>query len=68
MCVQKGEFQYVSPNTELALFSHSINKTVLPDTIVWNIYSGLINSSSEFPTWTLFTKMDEYRDIWFFGK
>ncbi|CAM4846598.1 unnamed protein product, partial [Rotaria magnacalcarata] len=67
MCSRKGEFQYINPNTQLALFSSLMNQTGLLNNITWNVYTRMMNSSSDTQKWSLFTNMNDYRDIWFFG-
>ncbi|CAF4796845.1 unnamed protein product, partial [Rotaria socialis] len=67
MCSHNLEFQYINPSTQVALFSFSVDKSVSPTNITWNVYYGLMNSSSDTHNWTLFTNMIKYRNIWFFG-
>ncbi|CAM4932617.1 unnamed protein product [Rotaria socialis] len=67
MCPRKGEFQYINLSTQLALFSSLMNQTGLLNNITWNIYLGMMNSSSDTQKWSLFTEMNDYRGIWFFG-
>ncbi len=68
MCIPNMEYQYISPTTQVALFSACLNNCTTVENITWNIYHGSINSSSNITQWTLFNQMNSYRNIWFFGK
>jgi hypothetical protein len=62
------EYQLVNPTTQIALFSYCIGNCSQLQNIIWNIYTGLLNSSSNLTQWTLFNSMITYENIWFFGK
>ena len=67
MCVPNLEFQLVNPTTQVALFALCIGNCTTIQTIKWNIYQGIINSSLNFTKWDLFNQMISYENIWFFG-
>ncbi|CAF3130688.1 unnamed protein product [Rotaria sp. Silwood2] len=67
MCIPDIKYQYVNPTTQVALASICIDDCKTVQSITWNIYQGLMNSSSNSVQWTLFNEMNTYRDIWFFG-
>jgi hypothetical protein len=68
MCVPNLEFQLVNPTTQVALFSVCVGNCTTLQNIIWNIYQGTANSSSNFTEWTLFNQTNSYINIWFFGK
>ena len=59
MCSPNLEYQLVNPTTQVALFSLCIGTCSLIQNIIWNVYSGQINSSQ----WNLFNQTNN----WFFG-
>jgi hypothetical protein len=68
MCVPNLEFQLVNPTTQVALFSICTGNCTTLQTIKWNIYHGIINSSLNVTKWNLLNQMNSYENIWFFGK
>jgi hypothetical protein len=68
MCIPNIEYQHVNPTTQVALFSVCVGNCTAVQNITWNIYQGSMNASSTMTEWTIFNKMNLYRDIWFFGK
>ncbi|CAF1362531.1 unnamed protein product [Adineta ricciae] len=68
LCASNLEFQLINPTTQVALFSICIGNCTTLENIMWNIYSGIRNSSSNMITWTLFNQTTMYEDIWFFGR
>ncbi len=67
MCIPDVEYQYINPTTQVALFSMCAANCTTVQTITWNIYQGLMNSTSNIVQWTSFNQMNSYQDIWFFG-
>lgn len=51
MCSSNGQFHYVNPSTQLALYSSCIGNCSSIEYIQWNIYQGSMNSTQ----WTLFS-------------
>ncbi len=68
MCLPDLELQLVNPTTQVSLFSLCSGSCSSINNITWNIYFGIMNSSSNFTQWTLFNKTNQYQNIWFFGK
>ena len=68
MCVPNLEFQLVNPTTQVALFALCLGSCPTTPNIIWNIYEGETNSSTNFTRWIRFNQTDQYRNIWFFGK
>ncbi len=68
MCVPNLEFQLVNPTTQVALFATCTGNCTTLQSIIWNIYQGSANSSSNVTQWILFNQMNAYENIWFFGK
>jgi hypothetical protein len=68
MCLPDLEFQFVNPTTQVALFSFCPESCSSINNITWNIYFGIMNSSSNFTQWTLFNQTNQYENTWFFGK
>jgi hypothetical protein len=62
------EYQFLNPTTQVALFSVCVDNCTLISNITWNVYQGVMNSSSDIVQWTLFNQMNQYENIWFFGK
>jgi hypothetical protein len=62
------QYQFVNPTTQVALFSVCIGTCTSITNITWNVYYGIVNSSSTIIQWTLFSQMNQYQNIWFFGK
>jgi hypothetical protein len=67
MCAPNLEFQLVNPTTQVALFSLCVGNCTKIENITWNIYSGSINSSSNFTKWILLNQTTSYQNNWFFG-
>ncbi|UJR13335.1 hypothetical protein I4U23_000353 [Adineta vaga] len=67
MCEPNLEFQLVNPTTQVALFSECSGDCTTLRSIIWNIYQGEMNSSSNFTQWVLFTQNTTYQNIWLFG-
>ena len=68
ICAQNLEFQKVNPTTQVALYSRSVDQSPTIQNITWNIYHGIINSTRNYTRWTPFNKMDDYNNIWFYGR
>ena len=71
MRVPDEEFQLLNPTTQIALTSFCIdpcNSTFSKIIIKWNIFYGLMNSTSQIVEWTPFNNISEYIDSWFFGQ
>ena len=68
MCLPNMEYQSVNPTTQVALYAQCIGNCINIKNITWNIYQGHTNVSSNISRWSLFTQMNIYKDIWFFGK
>ena len=68
MCGVSREFQLVNPTTQVALFSLCIGNCIDIQSIEWNVYQGLYNSSSNTTQWILFNQIDSFDNIWFFGR
>ena len=68
LCSPNLEFQLVNPTTQVALFSRCAGDCPTIQNITWNIYEGMMNSSSNFTQWTLFDQMNDYENIWFYGE
>ena len=67
LCIPNKEYQFLNPTTQVALFSLCIGICPSIDKIQWNIYSGVMNFSSQIVQWSLFNQMNQYQNIWFFG-
>ena len=68
MCVPDGEFQLLNPTTQLALFSRCYDDNcATPRNIMWNIYHGSFNVTSNVTLWTPFNNTQRYENMWFFG-
>ncbi|CAF3684254.1 unnamed protein product [Adineta steineri] len=68
MCVPNLEFQFVNPTTQVALFAICNGNCTTLESIIWNIYQGSSNSSSNVTQWILFNQTNSYENIWFFGR
>jgi hypothetical protein len=68
MCISNGEFQLVNPTTQVALFTLCLGNCTTIQNITWNIYEGSMNFSSNVTEWILFNQINQYQNIWFFGK
>jgi hypothetical protein len=58
----------VNPTTQVALFSLCIGTCTTINNMTWNVYQGVMNSSTNIVQWTLFNQFYQYQNIWFFGK
>ncbi|UJR38826.1 hypothetical protein I4U23_031491 [Adineta vaga] len=67
MCMSNMEYQSVNPTTQVALFSICNDNCSSLSNITWNIYEGLLNSSSNIVKWTRFNSTIAKKNIWFFG-
>ena len=67
MCISNLEFRRVNPTTQVALWSVCLDNCTSLVNITWQIYYGMINSSSNTSSWTPFNQMQLYENIWFFG-
>ncbi len=67
LCAPNLEYQFLNPTTQVALFSACVNNCTSINNITWNVYQGVMNSSSDIVQWTLFNQMNQYENIWFFG-
>ncbi|CAF4160578.1 unnamed protein product, partial [Adineta steineri] len=68
MCHPNLEFQFVNPTTQVALFAICNRNCTSLESIIWNIYQGSSNSSSNVTQWILFNRTNAYENIWFFGR
>ena len=68
MCGSSGELQHINPTTQIALFSLCLENCIDLQSIEWNVYQGIYNSSSNTTQWLLFNQMISYENIWFFGR
>jgi hypothetical protein len=68
MGVPNMGFQLVNPTTQVALFALCLGNCTDIRNITWNIYQGLLNSSTNVTQWILFNQTNAYQNIWFFGK
>ncbi|CAF1309622.1 unnamed protein product [Rotaria magnacalcarata] len=67
LCAKNVEYQYVNPTTQVALFSTCTDNCQSINNITWNIYQGVMNTTSNVVQWTTFQNMKQYESIWFFG-
>jgi hypothetical protein len=67
MCISNFEYQRVNPTTQVALFALCLGNCTTIENIQWNIYQGLINSSSNYTQWNFFNQTNSYENNWFFG-
>ncbi|CAM4949155.1 unnamed protein product [Rotaria socialis] len=67
LCAENVEYQYVNPTTQVALFSTCADICQFINNITWNIYQGVMNTTSNVVQWTAFQNMKQYENIWFFG-
>ncbi|CAF1019455.1 unnamed protein product [Adineta ricciae] len=67
LCAPNQEFQLVNPTTQVALFSVCSGNCSTLQNIIWNVYYGEMNSSSNFTNWILSNLTTTYKNIWFFG-
>jgi hypothetical protein len=67
MCIPNLEFQLVNPTTQVALFSVCLGNCSSLINITWNTYQGS-NATLSTIQWTLFNQINQYQNIWFFGK
>jgi hypothetical protein len=51
MCLSNIEYEYLNPTTQLSLFSNCISNCSFINNIKWNIYQGIINSSTNIIQW-----------------
>ena len=65
MCLSNGQFFYVNPTTQLALFTLCSGDCLAVEKIQWNIYQGSINSSDQTVQWIRFFPITL---SWFYGK
>jgi hypothetical protein len=52
----------------MALFSVCIGICTSINNITWNVYQGVMNATSNTVQWSQFNQMNQYQNIWFFGK
>ncbi|CAF4676682.1 unnamed protein product [Rotaria socialis] len=67
LCGENVEYQYVNPTTQVALFSTCTDNCQSINNITWNIYQGVMNTTSNVVQWTAFQNVKQYENIWFFG-
>ena len=67
LCAPNSEYQFVNPTTQIALFSIPIGNYSRIENIIWNLYSGEINSTANYSQWILFNQI-QFENIWFFGR
>ncbi len=71
MCSANVEYQRINPTTQALLTSHCLQTCENASEIViqWNVYRGF---QSGYPNndiqWILYTNMDAYENVLFFGK
>lgn len=68
MCSSNGQFQLVNPMTQVALSSFCLGNCLDLQSIEWNIYQGVQNSSMNTVRWMIFNQMISYENTWFFGR
>ncbi len=68
MCVPNMEYQLLNPTTQVALFSICIDNYSSLLKITWNIYQGLLNSTSNVVKWTQFNATISNQTAWFYGE
>lgn len=68
LCIPNQEYQLINPTTQVALYALCFGNCSNLQSIQWEIYSGEMNSSSNFTTWILFNQNNSIGDNWFFGK
>jgi hypothetical protein len=68
MCIPNLEFQLLNPTTQVALFSICVGTCTSIKNITWNIYQGYSNGSLNSVQWNRFNQLNQYENIWFFGK
>jgi hypothetical protein len=68
MCISNIEYQYINPTTQVALFSVCTGNCTTVQSVIWNIYQGSMNSTSNISQWILFNQTNLYQNIWFFGR
>ncbi len=68
LCVPNLDYQSVNPTTQMALFSVCIGFCTSINNITWNVYQGVMNATSNTVQWSQFNQMNQYQNIWFFGK
>ena len=68
MCTANKEFQSVNPTTQVALFTLCLGRCVNIQNITWNLYQGVMNTSTNITQWIRYNQMITYKNIWFFGK
>lgn len=68
MCSPNTEYQYINPTTQVALFSQCIGNCSSLIRIQWNIYQGLLNSSTDIVKWSQMNQMHLFNDRRFFGE
>ena len=62
------EYELLNPTTQVSLFTVCIGNCTSLLNITWNIYHGVLNSSSKAVQWTRFQPMISYENVLFFGK
>lgn len=67
LCTSNEAYQRINPKTQVAVFSVCTGTCPPIVNIVWNIYHGEMNLSSNMVQWILFNQTNQYRDIWFYG-
>ena len=67
MCTANKEFQNVNPTTQVALFALCLGKCVNIQNITWNLYQGVMSTSTNTSQWIRYNQMITYENIWFFG-
>ncbi|CAF1496675.1 unnamed protein product [Adineta ricciae] len=69
MCIPNLELQLLNPTTQVALYTYCVGLCEDLQSIHWNIYRGIDNSTySNGTSWILFDQMNFYENIWFFGQ
>ena len=68
MCVPNMDYQLLNPTTQVYLFTICIGNCTSLLNITWNIYQGVINTSTNITQWIRYNQMTNYKNIWFFGK
>jgi hypothetical protein len=68
MCEPNQEYQYINPNTQVALFSDCVDQCKFVSDIQWNIYQGSNDTSTNIVEWTEFIHLNSSQDLHFFGK
>ena len=68
MCSSQSQYQRMNPTTQVAVYSVCLGICTSIQKIIWNIYQGVNNVSLSMINWTPFNQIQQYDNIWFFGR